>query len=66
MGCSVVQFHPNRPNTESKRPEYPQGAWHNAKEDTKKAASCTFGQGRKAAADDLIGKRFFRRIWNGD
>lgn len=27
---------------------------------------CTFRQGRKTAANDYIGERFFRRIWNGD
>ena len=36
------------------------------KKNTKKAACRPDGKDEKAAANDPIGKRFFRRIWNGD
>ena len=46
----------------TKRPEYPQDAWYNVQKDTKKAACRHDGQGGKAAADDLAGKRIFKRV----
>ena len=44
------------------RPEYPQGAWHDVQKDMKKAACRPDVQGGKAAADDLAGKRIFKRV----
>lgn len=56
--------HPFEEDTEEKDPERKKlrRELHDVQKDTKKAACRPYGQGGKAAADDLAGKRIFKRV----